>query len=56
VPLSVPGFTRLEIFCGITLVLNDNIRLSGRGDSHTMIRGHPNNVERSLSLHKKDFR
>jgi hypothetical protein len=38
-PLSALGFTLSGDLYSITFVLNDNIRLSGRGDSHTMIRG-----------------
>jgi hypothetical protein len=54
-PLSALGFTRSKDLHGITFVLNDNIRLPGRGDSHTMIRGHPNNVESPVLGHTGEF-
>ena len=47
--------TRAGDFYGIPFVLNDNIRLSGRSDSHAMICGHPDNVERPLLEHAGEF-
>jgi hypothetical protein len=47
--------TRVGDFYGIPFVLDGSIRLSGRGDSHTMICGHPDNVEYPLFEHAGEF-